>query len=417
MSKTVSFWSIRTKQIPCYQIQYVSINTVSEHRLAFTGGKFFDGQLLSEELAPIFVNGRLATIENKQSILSQPDTEIVQLAGEIFTPGFVDLQINGGGGILFNTDQSSTALETIVNAHKQSGTVGLLPTLISDTAAVTQSAVAAVIAATTDGTSRIPGVLGLHLEGPHLSLPRKGAHSADMIRPMLDDDLSIILEAANQLPVLMVTIAPENVTLEQATTMVNAGAIVSLGHTDTDFNTAVSYFDAGVSCVTHLFNAMSQLTNREPGTVGAALSAKGVNVGLIADGIHVHPANIKLAWDAKTEPGRMFLVSDAMAVAGTNINTFTLNDRKITRNAGRLELEDGTLAGADLEIRNAARLLHEELHIDLQEVLKAAIATPREIIGIGSGRQHYRVEEGAPLHEFIRLDPESWSVTTFDGID
>lgn len=397
---------------------------MNEHRVAFTGGKFFDGQSLSESLCPVFENGRLTALESVLAIQSMESTEVVQLSGEIFTTGFVDLQVNGGGGVLFNSDTSNIALETIVDAHKKSGTVGILPTLISGRPELTRSAVAAVVSAcstsstNTDQTTHIPGILGLHLEGPHLSLVRKGAHSAEMIRPMLEEDLTIILDAADRLPALMVTIAPENVTLEQASAMVKAGVVVSLGHTDTDYNTALAYFDVGVSCVTHLFNAMSQLTNREPGAVGAALKTTAVRAGLIADGIHVHPANIKLAWDAKNGADGVFLVSDAMAVAGTSMKSFTLNERTITRNAGRLELADGTLAGADLDIKEAVRRMYEELACDLTDVLKAAISTPREIINVtaSSVRQPYRVEMGTPLSEFIRLNPKTWGVTTFDGI-
>ena len=245
---------------------------MSEQLFSFIGGGFFDGQILSEDMSPIFENGALVAIESTQTVQRLENVNQVQLHGEIFTPGFIDLQVNGGGGVLFNSDPSTSTLETIAGAHKKSGTTGILPTLISDTPEATLAAIAATVSAIEGGTAPVNGILGLHLEGPHLSLSRKGAHSADLIRPMLENDLNVILDAADRLPVLMVTIAPENVTLEQASAMVDAGVIVSLGHTDTDFKTAVSYFDVGVSCVTHLFNAMSQLTNREPGTVGAALN-------------------------------------------------------------------------------------------------------------------------------------------------
>jgi len=391
-------------------------HSVKEAYTAFVGGCFFDGQSLSHELFPVFEKARLVAIENAVTIRQRKNTEVIELQEEIITPGFVDLQVNGGGGLLFNTDRSVNALATIASAHKKSGTVGLLPTLISDTPEVTRSAVDAVVSATRSETTLVPEILGLHLEGPHLSHVRRGAHCANMIRPMLDEDLSLILDAASQLPVLMVTIAPENVTIEQASIMAKAGVVVSLGHTDTDFKTASSYFDVGVSCVTHLFNAMSQLTSREPGTVGAALATIEVNAGLIADGIHVHPTNLKLAWNAKSGSGRIFLVSDAMAVAGTTMTSFTLNGRETSRKNGRLELKDGTLAGADLDVMNAVRRMHEDLGIGLGEVLKAAISTPREIIRTysESSSSAYRVKMGTPLSEFIRINPESWNLTTID---
>lgn len=391
---------------------------MTETCITFSGGLFFDGQSLSQDFFPVFEKAQLVAVENAVTIQQRKNTEIIPLHGDIISPGFVDLQVNGGGGVLFNSDPSVNALVTIAGAHRKNGTTGILPTLISDTAEVTRLAVAAAVSATGQEASSIPEILGLHLEGPHLSHVRRGAHTASMIRPMLDDDLSVILDAASRLPVLMVTIAPENVTIEQASVMAEAGVVVSLGHTDADFKTACSYFDAGVSCVTHLFNAMSQMANREPGTVGAALGKTAVNAGLIADGIHVHPANLKLAWNAKSGPGRIFLVSDAMAVAGTTMSSFTLNGREIRRKSGRLELKDGTLAGADLDIRNAVRRMHEDLGIELQEVLKAAISSPREIIGTHteSTSSAYRVDVGTPLSEFIRINPETWNLTTIDTV-
>ncbi|MEE2809507.1 MAG: amidohydrolase family protein, partial [Pseudomonadota bacterium] len=254
----------------------------------------------------------------------------------------------------------------------------ILPTLITDTAEKTRATLKAGIDAHEAG---VRGFGGLHLEGPHLSVARKGAHDAALIRPMDDSDLSAICEAAALLPKLKVTIAPENVTPEQVTRMVEAGVLVSLGHTDAPFDTCVAYAKAGAGCATHLFNAMSQLGNRAPGLVGAVLDTAELSAGLIADGIHVHPASLRAAWLAKRRgPGRIFLVSDAMAVAGTADSEFRLEGRRITRSEGRLCLSDGTLAGADLDLTTALRVLTSQCGVSLDEALEAATSIPAALI-------------------------------------
>ena len=177
------------------------------------------------------------------------------------------------------------------------------------------------------------------------------------------------------------TVAPENVTEDQVAALARAGVLVSLGHTDADFDTCSRYFAAGARCVTHLFNAMSQLGNREPGLVGAALAHGSAHAGLIADTIHVHPEAMRTAWAAKTGPGRIFLVSDAMAVAGTDRTSFELGGRRIFREAGRLTLENGTLAGADLDLTTAIRVMVEEVGVPTAAALEAASTIPTGLIG------------------------------------
>ena len=174
---------------------------------------------------------------------------------------------------------------------------------------------------------------------------------------MTDADQAALIAARKQLPVLLTTVAPESVTPEQVAALTQAGIIVSLGHTDATYATARAYADAGASMVTHLFNAMSQIGNREPGLVGAALDHGRLSAGLIADGIHVDAANVGIAVRAKRGPGRILLVTDAMATIGTDMKTFTLNGRTIYRKDGRLTLEDGTLAGADLDMISAVRFM------------------------------------------------------------
>ena len=353
---------------------------MTDRVLTFRGGPIFDGQELLDGHALRLEAGAVAALDREDWVA--PDGEIVDLAGDILAPGYVDLQVNGGDGVMFNDDPSVATLARMAAAHRRLGTAAILPTLITDTPDHSRAAIAAVEAAVAEG---VAGIAGLHLEGPHLSLARKGAHDPALIRRMTEDDLAALVDAAGRLPLLMMTIAPENVTLDQARALAQAGVLLSLGHTDTDYDTCLAYAAAGVRCVTHLFNAMRQLGNRDPGVVGAALDARGLSAGLIADGIHVHPAGMRAAFAAKRGPGEIYLVSDAMAPAGTDIESFELNGRTITRADGRLTLADGTLAGADLDLTRALKILTEDVGLPLENALRAATSIPARIAGIAAG--------------------------------
>ena len=349
---------------------------MTEKTVTFRNGRIFDGTSLLDGYAILFANGRAVALGRDADI--PRDREDIDLAGDILSPGYIDLQVNGGDGVMFNDDPSVETLRRIAQAHRRLGVTALLPTLITDTPEKTRAAIAAATEATRQG---LDGMAGLHLEGPHLSVARKGAHDPALIRPMEHVDLDALLEAKKALPVLKITVAPENVTEDQVASLARAGVLVSLGHSDADFDTCRRYVAAGARCVTHLFNAMSQLGNREPGLVGAALASGNVSAGLIADGIHVHPETIRAAWAAKTGPGRIFLVSDAMAVAGTDRTEFTLNGRRICRRNGMLTLSDGTLAGADLDLTTAIGVMVGKVGIDAALALQAATRVPAALIG------------------------------------
>lgn len=321
------------------------------------------------------------------------------LDGGVIAPGFVDLQVNGGGGVMFNADPSVATLRLMAAAHGRLGATTILPTLITDRPEVTRAAIKAVQGAVTDGANAVAGIAGLHLEGPHLAKGRKGAHDGSLIRTMNAQDLQLLCDAAQTLPVLKVTCAPESVTLKQMRVLANAGVILSLGHTDASYDRCVAGAGAGAVCVTHLFNAMSQLGSREPGVVGAALRDGRLSAGLIADLVHVHGTTIKLALAAKQGPGRVFLVSDAMAVAGTGDQSFTLNGRKITRRNGRLTLEDGTLAGADLDLATALGNLCA-LGVERVQALAMATTYPGEVLTPG-GDKGKLCQDGAA--DFVHL--------------
>lgn len=344
--------------------------------VAFWGCDIFDGQKRVKNRALLVRNGVIVGVVPVADIPAGFVRQSVEAA--LIAPGFVDLQVNGGGGVLLNDAPTVETMRRICQAHLPFGTTSLLPTLITDTFEKTVKTIKAVQMALAEP---VPGVIGLHLEGPHLALARKGAHDEDLVREMMSEDLEMLCAAAQILPSLMVTLAPESVSTSQISQLNKAGVRVSLGHSDAGFAEAKAAVDAGACCVTHLFNAMSQMANREPGLVGAALDLGAVSAGLIADGIHVDPVCIRAALRAKQGAGRVFLVTDAMATIGTDLRAFTLNGRKILRGNGRLTLEDGTLAGADLDMISAVKYMHHEIGLSAEHALGMASFAPAQVIG------------------------------------
>jgi len=363
--------------------------------LAIRGARIFDGEDWHDGNTLLVSNG---TVEAIVATLAVPaGAETVDLPGGILAPGFVDLQVNGGGGIMLNDDPSVETIRRICAAHAPFGTTALLPTLITDTPEMTTATLEAGAAA---ARGKVPGFLGLHLEGPHLSISRKGAHDPHLIRRMEQVDLDRLVNARTSMPVLMTTVAPETVTQQQIASLAGAGIVVSLGHSDAGFATASAAVEAGARQMTHLFNAMSQLQHREPGMVGAALDSGGISAGLIADGFHVDRHAIAIALRAKRGPGRIFLVTDAMATIGTDMTEFTLNGRTIRREGGRLTLADGTLAGADLDMISAVRFMHHEIGLPLEEALRMASLYPAE--AVAQDHRLGRIGEGRPA-SFVHL--------------
>lgn len=347
------------------------------HKQAITGARIFDGTFWLDGCALVIADGRIEAVQAVGNL--PPGIDIIHAGGRMIVPGFVDLQVNGGGGVLLNDEPNVEGVRRICAAHAKFGTTALLPTLITDTYETTIKAVEAGRQAKAQGVS---GFLGLHLEGPHLSIARKGAHDPQLIRPMQDKDVELLLSCQGVFDAMMVTVAPENVTLEQVRRLSQAGIVVSLGHTDTDYRTAIAYAQAGARAVTHLFNAMSPLGHRQPGVVGAALDAGSLHAGIISDGVHVHPAAMAAALRAKQGPGRIFIVTDAMSTIGTDMTGFTLNGREILRRDGRLTLADGTLAGADIDMISSIRFAHEKLDIPIEEALRMASTYPAEAAGL-----------------------------------
>ena len=362
---------------------------------ALTGAEIFDGEDWHADSALLVDQG---TIKGMVSSGLPENVRRVELHGGKLVPGFIDIQVNGGGGVLLNDGPSVDVIRKICDAHFAFGTTALLPTLITDTPEVTAAALRAGKAAALE---KVTGFLGLHIEGPHLSISHKGTHDPKLIRPMEDSDLVALIEAVQQMPVLLTTVAPETVPAEKIKALADAGVIVSIGHSGATYEVALAARDAGATMATHLFNAMSQLGHRSPGVVGAVLQSGELSAGLIADGFHVDKASMSIALRAKQGPSRIFLVTDAMSTIGTDITTFTLNGRRITRSGGRLTLDDGTLAGADLDMISAVRFVHRDLGLPLGEALRMASLYPAESLRLD---HHYGRLASGHVANVVHLD-------------
>lgn len=343
-----------------------------------------------------------------RAVSSSPpaDARIVDCGGRLLLPGFIDTQVNGGGGKLFNDDPSVATITTIAEAHRRFGTTGLLPTLISDDLSVVEAAIAATDAAIEAG---VPGVIGIHIEGPFLSPKRHGIHLESKLRP-LDDAVIDLLTSARRGRTL-VTLAPERATPAQIRRLVNAGVIVAAGHSDADYETVRAAIDAGLTGFTHLFNAMSQLANRAPGMVGAALEDDATYAGLIVDGHHVHPATVRVAVRAKGVE-RLMLVTDAMPTVGADSDSFVLQGRPIALDGDRLTSADGVLAGSTLTMAQAVANIIAQGRVTLRQASAMASVTPAAFLGIADVRGAIAAGFAADL---VLLDDDMQVTQTWIG--
>ena len=305
-------------------------------RHAYTAAMVFDGISLKANWAVVVEGGKFFSTGPRAEIPAS--VEVTDFGPGTLAPGFVDLQVNGGGGVLLNDTPTVDGVKAIAAAHRRFGTTSLLPTVVTDWTDVMASAVDAVRKAKAQG---VPGVLGIHVEGPFLDLARRGAHPPEHVRAFTEADFNWL--DPRGLGTLLLTVSPRAVPPDVIHNLVARGIIVSLGHSDATFEEATAALKAGARAFTHLFNAMSQLGGRAPGMVGAALADQSSYAGLIADGHHVDPAAIRVALNAKSN-GRLFLVSDAMPTAAGGPDHFHLQGRRVERRNGRLTLADGTLA-------------------------------------------------------------------------
>jgi N-acetylglucosamine-6-phosphate deacetylase len=371
-------------------------------RIAFTNGAVHSGGSWLDGAALDLAEGRIAAVEPGDA----GGDEIVDLAGGSLVPGFIDTQVNGGGGVLFNDAPTVDGIATIARAHARFGSTAILPTLIS---ALPQVIAAGLDAVDEAIAAQVPGCIGIHVEGPVLNRVRKGIHAEDHLRP-LDDTLIDLLTRPRAGRVLF-TVAPEYLSADHARALLDAGVILSVGHSDADYDLTRQAFAMGVTGVTHLFNAMSALHHRAPGMVGAALENTEVWCGLIADGFHFHPALLRIV--LRSRPlDRFVLVTDAMSCVGSDITQFDLDGRTIYVGEGRCVDAQGTLAGASLDMAAAVRNTVTMGGISLAQAVDMASRSPAAFLGLGDERG--AIAPGL-VADFIQLDAAQRPVATWIG--
>jgi N-acetylglucosamine-6-phosphate deacetylase len=329
--------------------------------------KLFDGQNYIDDQVLTIADGKVIAFDNNTA-------SVDEVLEGLVVPGFIDLQVNGGGGALFNDSPSLNNIKTIMAAHAKFGTTAMLPTLITDKISVMEQAADAIAKAIAE---KVPGIIGIHFEGPHLSVAKKGAHIEEHIRPILPQEWQVL--ERKDMGQILVTLAPETVSTDDITRMVSLGIKVCLGHSNADFNTAQKALDAGADGFTHLYNAMSPIQGREPGVTGCALLNDQASCGLIVDGHHVNYDSCKLALKAKPA-GTIFLVTDAMPPVGTNSIEFDLVGKKVLLNKGKLTSTTGELAGSVLDMAQAVENTHLGLKLPLDEALRMASSYPANYI-------------------------------------
>ncbi|MCQ8185987.1 N-acetylglucosamine-6-phosphate deacetylase [Parvularcula maris] len=339
---------------------------------ALTGARLVLPDRVADDLALLLRGGLIEGLVFSADLPANGET--YDLSGMTVTPGFVDLQVNGGGGVLLNDDPSVATMMRIAEAHRRFGTTSLLPTLISDTPAKSAAATAAIRSALEEN---VPGVIGLHLEGPHLAPAKRGIHNDKHFRTLDAEEARSLAPPPGGS--LLLTLAPERHEPSVLRQLAAQGAVLSAGHTAADYDQTRGALGAGVSGFTHLFNAMPPLLSREPGPVTAALESEAWCM-VIADGHHIHDAVLKLAFRAKAD-GRMILVSDAMSLAGTDLRSFQFDGKTIREENGRLTDDAGTLAGSNLTMLTAVRHAVSRLGLPLHQAVRCAALEPARFLG------------------------------------
>jgi N-acetylglucosamine-6-phosphate deacetylase len=360
--------------------------------VTYLPSSLFDGHQIHKNMAITVSKGQIEALGSPQDMQG----DIIVLDG-LLSAGFIDVQVNGGGGVLFNNNPSLATVNTMAKAHARFGTTSMLPTLITDDIRVMQDAAGAVAEALVGNLAAIKGV---HFEGPHLSQPKKGIHPGQHIRHISDNELSLFCR--RDLGKVVVTLAAENVPCDVISDLVKQGVKVCLGHSNADIDTTLAALAAGARGFTHLFNAMSPLVGRAPGMVGAALLDDDSYCGLIVDHHHVHLRCCQLAIKCKGY-NKIMLVTDAMAQVGGAQDTVEYFGSLITRHGNKLTLPDGSLAGSALDMASAVRHCHQDLEVPLAGALTMASQTPAEFLGLDTS--HGRLASGLQA-DMVLLDKD-----------
>lgn len=331
----------------------------------------FDGELLLSGMAILLTDDHVSAI---CPVTALPLAARTRKISGLLSPGFVDLQVNGGGDVLLNQHPTPAAMATMAAAHRRFGTTAILPTVITDAPEVLEQVATAALSA-----KGLSGVIGLHIEGPHIAVARRGTHAERFVRPLDEATINIVQTLRRAAIPVMITLAPEAVAPGQIATLVSSGAVVSIGHSDTTAELTRLALIEGASCFTHLFNAMSPMLNRAAGVVGAAINSAAYT-GIICDGIHVADEMVGLAIRARPIPDRMFLVSDAMSTVGGS-DQFNLYGQTIRLQDGRLINDEGSLAGAHITMAQSVARLIAVVGVPVEQALRMAVTVPARLIG------------------------------------
>ena len=362
------------------------------NKLVFRNGEVLTPRRFRKDIDVVVEDGRIAMVAAGTDVAA---ATAIDLAGDLLVPGFIDTQVNGGGDVLLNDSPTVDGVRRIAEAHRRFGTTGLMPTLISDDVAVMRAAITAVHDAI---AQEVPGVLGIHLEGPWLAEARKGVHDPHKFHTPDAAELDLVASLGNG--VTMVTLAPERFAPETLRALAARGVLACGGHTAATHEQWQAAFAAGIRGVTHLFNAMAPLGSRDPGGVGAALDDPESWCGIIVDGHHVADASLRIAIAAKPR-GKMMLVTDAMPPVGGEREDFTLYGVAMTCRDGKCTTADGTLAGSALDMASAVRNSVQRLGLPLDEACRMASQYPAEFLGLGG--ELGRIAPGYRA-DLVRLD-------------
>ena len=365
---------------------------------ALTNCRIFDGEKIYADRA-LIIDGMYIRdiVEQKRFLQDNPDIEKYDLDGALLTPGFIDLQLNGCGGVLFNDDISEKTLKIMNESNHKFGCTSFLPTLITSS---DENILNAIQLLKNMEDPETKGVLGLHLEGPSISIEKKGIHSVEYIRKLSEEIVQEIQDAGSKV-IKIITMAPENSDTDIVKKFSEQGIRVSMGHTNATYEEGRQAISNGFSMATHLFNAMSQFNSREPGVVGAIFASRNVYAGIIVDGVHSHYASVKIAKSILGE--KLFLVTDAVSPVGTEMEYFFFEGKKVYYHDGKCISAEGTLGGSGLTMIQGVKNLVEKVEIPLEEALRMASLYPATAIGVDD--KYGRIKK-AYLADIVVLDDD-----------